>query len=270
MVLELNIPLSYLIQEIEMLKWDDGDVQTASLSELGFCIVRQAFNSDFIKSTLSEYKSGGGLTDVPHHSTLVTINNNYYEQLLHNSEGFLKIIESGFFNGNVAAQPAKIFRKDPSNQGAVILHNDIDYTPGNAEKYSIFIALTDCDQENGGLILFPGSHHFASLGNAGEIDESILPKDFPQIAPNLQPGDCLIMHSALWHKSEKPKVNKQRIILEVCIHSADDPWLGSGKIVKGQRTNQWTISGDKEKIFSNSRSQKLRDLYEQLKESKEN
>ena len=126
----------------------------------------------------------------------------------------------------------------------------------------MFISLTKNNNLNGGLIVYPSTHQFGYLGDVGEISSKIT-KNFIKICPNLEIGDVLIMHSSLWHESDENFEKKDRIYLEVHIQDANDP--STKFMIAGKRKKKTGIPFDKNKIFSNSRTQRIISLNNKLK-----
>ena len=173
-------------------------------------------------------------------------------------------LASSFFNGNVGSDIIRIVKKDSENTEPVFLHQDSCYQVGSLDRFSIFIALTNCADYNGGLILYPGTHNFGYLGDAGTIRSDILPKGYPFIQPALSPGDVLIMNSAVWHESSKYLNGNSRVYLEVHIQSIDEP--NTNIEICGVRKSQYRINLNgasnnfENQIFKSSRTLKLREL----------
>jgi hypothetical protein len=100
----------------------------------------------------------------------------------------------------------------------------------------------------------------------GEINETLLPVDYPRITPNADPGDILIMHSSTWHESSQSKNLKDRVYLEVHLRPIDEPtkrWEISGK-----RASGWILNASADQIFKDSRTQRIRRLAAELKNIK--
>ena len=260
--LQLVLPVDEVQASLEKLPYDSFYFDKKILDELGFYVLRQAFSKSLIASILEVYNSRADLTPLQFHPTRVDFESSELTNYIFDNSAFLQILKSDFFEGNVAAQKPIFFRKDEQNADRVILHNDIDYMHGKSEKYSIFIACTCAHSENGALELFPGTHNFGSLGDAGEIDDTILPKSFPTVCPTLEVGDCLIMNSSIWHRSGVSHSSEARVLLEIKIHDANDPFLG--KVILGERSSKWAIIGDPQNVFLSSRTQKLRAMYEKF------
>ena len=71
------------------------------------------------------------------------------------------------------------------------------------------------------MTVYPSTHKFGYLGDAGEISKNITQKYF-KICPDLKVGDVLIMHSALWHESNKNILKSNRIYFEIHIQNIND------------------------------------------------
>jgi hypothetical protein len=114
----------------------------------------------------------------------------------------------GLFNRRVVA-------KDASYEGDVFLHQDSGYHKGTLDKVSLFVALTPVTETSGGLEFWLGTHRFGFLGDAGAIDGSILPPDWPRATPLMAPGDAVIMDSRLWHGSGPNTSGEPRVIADL-------------------------------------------------------
>ena len=104
------------------------------------------------------------------------------------------------------------------------------------------------------MVVYPSTHKFGYLGDAGQISRKIT-KNFKKICPDLEIGDVLIMHSSLWHESDKNFNMKDRIYLEIHIQDANEP--STKFIIIGKNKKKIKIPFDKSKIFSNSRTQRI-------------
>jgi len=160
------------------------------------------------------------------------------------------------FGGNYRCADPHFFRKDQGWPGKVKLHNDLMYMSGSQDKFSVFVALTECSAENGGLILYPGTHHFGLLGDAGELDRSALPDGLPAVCPTLTPGDCLFMHSAVWHESNPLQSGSERVYYEFKLIHADDPAYGSD--ADDVPSHSYRLPDNVQELFVDSRLQRLR------------
>lgn len=110
---------------------------------------------------------------------------------------------------------SKLMQKEPRVGGAWEWHQDYGYWYKNQFMFpdqliSVMIALTPANKENGCLQVIAGSHKLGRVnhGFAGEqvgadmvMVENAL-KTMPLVYAELQPGDALIFHSNLLHRSE--------------------------------------------------------------------
>lgn len=94
----------------------------------------------------------------------------------------------------------RVVRKDENNREPVFVHQDSPYCLGFFDRYSAFLALSPCGAQNGGLFVYPGTHYLGYLGDAGAIHGDLTSQLY-RFTPELAPGDCLLMHSAIWHGS---------------------------------------------------------------------
>lgn len=134
------------------------------------------FELEIVGDLLDAYNNDGEKKAVPFHPTRIETENAILLHKLVNRRKLKQLFESGaFFDGNVSVDWPLIFRKDKENVKKVVLHNDIDYMAGASEAYSFFFALTDANPSNGGLIIYPATHNFGSLGDAGELNADVLP-----------------------------------------------------------------------------------------------
>ena len=76
------------------------------------------------------------------------------------------------------------------------------------------------------------------------------------------------MHSAIWHKSPENIKRQERIYLEVNVQDIDDPSTTIELI--GIRKSEWILPENKDNFFKNSRTQKIKILYEEIDRQKMN
>lgn len=163
------------------------------------------------------------------------------------------------YGENIGLFHKRFVVKDNNSKGAVILHQDSGYHVGSFEKASLFLAFKPVSEANGGMYLYPGTHRFGYLGDAGAINREVLPDDWPVIVPSLQPGDFMLMNSLTWHGSGPFIEGDERVMTDFIYQSASDP--STIDVVCGE--GGWTGSfltearGD---IFINSRASKLREI----------
>ncbi len=263
----IQAPFSDLAIYIESKKYIGTTVDFNALKKLGCFVLKNAIPENVIGEYYANYKkllSSGLIKKDDYHLTLVELGAaDELQKIVFNKDFFE--VASKFFEGRVGSDFVRIVKKDSTNFSKVFLHQDTGYQIGGFEKYSLFIALTECNEDNGGLTLLPGTHHFGYLGDAGEINEKILPKNYPRITPNAEPGDILIMHSSTWHESPQSKNLKDRVYLEVHIQPLDEPttrWE-----ICGKRTSNWVLHANEDQIFKDSRTQRIRRMAAELKKT---
>ena len=111
-------------------------------------------------------------------------------------------------------------------------------------------------------MLYPSTHKFGYLGDAGEISKNIT-KKYLKICPDLKAGDALVMHSALWHESDKNIIKTNRIYLEIHIQSIDEP--STKYNILGARNKIFKPLFQKNNIFSNSRVSRIINFKKKIK-----
>ena len=235
------------------------------LSELGFFVLKNAFKKEDMEKYKSKLllslakkkikKTTGHLVEVKI-DQLSFFRNIYKDRQLKN-------IVKNFYNGNVGSDFYRIVKKDKVNTSPVFCHQDSGYQFGSFDRYSIFISLTNNNALNGGMVVYPSTHKFGYLGDAGQISGKIT-KNFEKICPDLEIGDVLIMHSSLWHESDKNFNMKDRIYLEIHIQDANEP--STKFIITGKNKKITKIPFDKSKIFSNSRTQRIVHFKNKIKQ----
>ena len=226
------------------------------LAELGFFIVKNAFKKETMKKYRSKYLvnlSKKKINKTKTHPVEVQIDQlSFFKNFL--KEIQLKKILKNFYKGNVGLDFFRIVKKDKINSVPVFCHQDAGYQFGSLDRYSVFTSLTNNNSLNGGMAVYPSTHKFGYLGDAGGISRKIT-KNFIKICPDLEIGDVLIMHSSLWHESGKNFNKTDRVYLETHIQDANEPTTKF--VIIGKNKNKIELPFDKSKIFSNSRVQRV-------------
>lgn len=239
------------------------------LDKLGFFVFKKAFKKKIIDQYRHKFLNNlkkKNISKTKNHLVEVKVDKlDFFKKIY--KESSLKKIVKNFYNGNVGSDFYRVVKKDRDNSSSVFCHQDSGYQFGSFDRYSLFIALTENNNLNGGLIVYPSTHQFGYLGDVGEISKKIT-KNFNKVCPNLEVGDVLIMHSSLWHESDENFEKKDRIYLEVHIQNANDP--STKFMIVGKRKNTVGIPFDKNKIFSNSRVQRIVALKNKLKKIETN
>ncbi len=240
----------------------------AVLDFLGVFVLRDALNAGTLERYAEAYFAGitsAQLKRTEYHLTEIKLDDEHFLTRFVQEPEF-KQMASLFFGGNVGVDFIRVIKKDVNDVRPVFRHQDTCYQIGGFERYSLFIPLTHCHFQNGGLVLYPGSKHFGYLGDAGEIMD-ILPGGYPKVETDVEPGDVLIMHSATWHESPENVLRTDRVYLEIHIQHIDEP---TTKIhVCGERKSKWLLHLKEDEIFRNSRTQRLRALYKELNAAQE-
>lgn len=226
------------------------------LNFLGIFILKSALNDEKVGFYKSLYEKSEDITKTKYHNTNMTFPEDHKLTNIVREPEIVNIAKQ-FFGGNVGYAYPQIFRKNASDNKPVFLHHDSSYLTGRFERYSCFIALTDCNGSNGSIVVYPGTHNFGYLADAGEINQTLV-EAYPHIQTDLEPGDVLIMHSAVWHSSPENTARTERVYMEIKFQDANDP--STLKILCGERTSKWRLYLTNDEIFSNSRTQRIKNL----------
>ncbi|RUP30584.1 MAG: hypothetical protein EKK45_08605 [Curvibacter sp.] len=257
---EVNVPLDELLRSVEGGLYSSPKLDWDVLKFLGFYVVRNLLSPATVKKYLDIYRSdmeSGVLKKNDAHLTEVQVKPGHALRDVIAEPEFLALA-SQFYGGQVGSDYVRVVKKDAFNQDPVFLHQDSSYQVGWLDRYSLFIALTPCHFDNGGLVLYPGTHHFGYLSDAGEIRD-FLPDGYPRVKSSLEPGDVVVMHSCTWHSSPVNITHDDRVYLEVHLQNIDDP--STVMEVCGTRTSPWRLTLKGDDLFVNSRVQRLKSLY---------
>lgn len=239
-------------------------------NETGVFVWKQAIPEEIVLDLQNQWKlyyseilkeKGGRVLDtnnvVNFKETLPEALNNFWK-----SE-YIKKVAVAVWGENVALYNHRIVMKDKNSDQTVFLHQDYCYHIGFPEKCSLFIPLFECGEKEGGMTYYLGTHQYGYLGDAGEVDDKQFDQ-WPQVLPNLKPGDIAIMNSSVWHKSGPNKSDNERVLFDIIIQPSNDP-SGTDLIAGEWETDFW-IEQRKNKdfmvdwLFVNSRSKKLKNL----------
>ncbi|XP_045193354.2 L-proline trans-4-hydroxylase-like [Mercenaria mercenaria] len=121
---------------------------------------------------------------------------------------------------------SKFLIKEPKIGGKFEWHQDYGYWYNyclRPDMMAVFVAIDECTQENGGLMVLRGSHkcgridHGKTGGQQGADLERVelLKKQYELIYVDLQPGDVLFFHCNLLHCSGQNNSEKRRLAFNV-------------------------------------------------------
>lgn len=262
--LSLKFPKKKILNLIISKKYLGNHLNMKVLNEFGFYVLKNALTKKLVEKYKNYYYENiknQKIKKSDNHITQVIIKEKNKLNNIIKENKFIKIVKN-FYEGNVGCDFIRIVRKDIYNKDLLFTHQDTGYQSGNTnDKYSLFIALTECNEFNGGINIFPGTHKYGYLGDVGEISKKITDK-FLMLKTNLSDGDILFMNSNLWHNSYENSNLKDRIYLEVHIQNSFEP--NTKYLVLGKSNNEWKISGDTKNLFTNSRTSRIKILNKHL------
>lgn len=255
----IKAPIEKIKNYLTSRSYEGRILNLEGLKEFGVFILKGVLDKKYIKTLYDEYlllMNNQEIRKDDYHRTQVRISEDQkFTDILRGNQ-FIELSKSIFKHG-AALDFMRIVKKDESNPAPVFLHSDAVYNIGWFDAYSCFIPLTHCNQENGGLSFYPGTHNYGHLGDAGGI-ASILPSDYPKLTPDVYPGDIVIMHSGTWHESGVHVGNGPRVYLEFAIRDSLDP--ASKKLIHGRDEREWVLTISVDDLFSDSREQRIRKL----------
>ena len=249
-------------------KCDSEIFDKSVFDEIGVFVIRKVFTQDFIKQYRRNFYKLH-VKDSPrdkfnHVSAECT--DNELRQLAKN-QALLKEV-SKVFGSNLALFNFRFVIKDKNNFGEVFMHNDICYHCGSMDRLSAFVPITPVNPLNGGMEYFLGTHNFGYMGDAGELNIDCLGKDWPSISPSISPGDLVLMHSALWHRSQKNESKEDRIIADIHFQPANDP--SGSELACGMWQTEYRFPHRRSQdFFLRSRVSRMIELEREVKELKQ-
>lgn len=127
------------------------------------------------------------------------------------------------FKGDALGLQTEYFFMPPGTKG-FSPHQDNTYVQADQNSFvSAWVALTDINRKNGGLIIWPESHKEEQLENKENEDlpsenqdpnarkmKSIIPKKYKALSPDISKGSVMLIHSWLVHASNTNNSLKNR------------------------------------------------------------
>lgn len=121
----------------------------------------------------------------------------------------------------------RLLLKDASSPDGVEPHQDYPYFHGGLPKLCVFVPLLPVKAAEGGLIFLKGSHKLGVKAR-GDLNRALYPP-FEDVAPDLEPGDVVLMNILTWHYSLRGN-GEPRPILQIGYQPSTDGSYG-GKIL---------------------------------------
>lgn len=222
----------------------------------GFAVVRRALGDFEANGWLEPFQAFAKQRKVEWNPVSVSGPFPFPLDILPKVPSLLDIVEDAF-GPDIALYNYRFVVKDKHSRGEVFVHQDTGYHVGFPRKASLFVALSECDSQNGGMKFYSGTHKFGYLGDAGEISPDMI-EGRSWSCPFLQPGDAVLMHSATWHASFPHVSGPDRVLADIIFQPADDP---SGKeLLRGKWRCEPQPWLREEGIFKRSRTSRLKEL----------
>jgi hypothetical protein len=253
------------LNDISMnLNYISNELDPSILNEFGLFIIKNSIPLALInkyREYYYDYKKSIAFDRNLNHLTEVNFDANNDLSNIIREDAFVKTALRLFPHG-AGVYNMRIVKKDSDDNKPVFLHQDVGYQHGSFQRYSLFMPLTVCDENNGGLTFYPGTHNFGYLGDAGAINEEIVPSDLILVTPCAHPGDIIVMDSHLWHKSGANRNGTDRIYYDVHVNSNMDP---ANKFLVGNSIeNPYSFIYDNNVVFVNSRLQRLKNYQDRF------
>ena len=124
--------------------------------------------------------------------------------------------------------PIVQYRTYPPNERASgVVHQDGFYSPGIQAYKPVWISLTPCTREMGGLALAVGQNKRGYLHNVGKPSPYPFPRDaVPDVSwatTDYMPGDVLIVHPSTPHCGMPNRSDRLRVSFDTRVQSAANP-----------------------------------------------
>jgi hypothetical protein len=142
-------------------------------------------------------------------------------------------LTTGLLRGPIFCHPAKVARLAPPTAPGrgyfTRAHQDFVVQHVAADALTIWIPLTECDQERQGLRILPGSHHSGylptdpTLGGARPLYLKVDANDPRWATANYQLGDVVVFHSLAVHSGGPNHSDELRLSADVRHQRCDEP-----------------------------------------------
>jgi len=226
-------------------KWTVTEQMVKDYDELGFILVRGLFNKDEIekinKALTMENgvaKYSYGLDDGHERRSRLVIwghPGNDVTGMVGRCEKVVKTSEK-LMGGEVYHYHTKVIMKEPHTGGSFVFHQDYGYWYANGnlkpDMNTVYIAVDRQDMSNGCMQIVPGSHRCgridhvmigAQRGCDLERVNAILKAPGYELVPiELNPGDTLIFHCNIIHKSEQNNSPRRRYAILASYNRRDN------------------------------------------------
>lgn len=179
----------------------------------------------------------------------VEISETYYKTAF---DGVIPDMVAALIGPDVKYHHSKINLKQPGSSVAVRFHQDFPYTPhSNDDIVTALVMLDDMTQDNGCLIVVPGSHReeIHSLWHdgrfTGAVADSVVEANRHRMVPVTgAAGTVCLMHTRMLHGSGRNESDEPRSLF-IPVYSAADavplapspvPSVYQGRIVRGNES----------------------------------
>ena len=210
--------------------------------ENGYTILEDVFNNDFCDKIVNSAENINNSKENfsplmnPHKESKIFLEAMSNKKILH----FI----GNYFNGDVMGLQTEFFFMPPKTLGFTS-HQDNTYVQADENSFiSAWIALTDVNSNNGGLIIWPKSHKEKKLktienkiiNNVNQDPNarsrsSLIPKKYKEISPSIKKGSVLMIDAWMVHASNNNISNKNRNAL-LCTYLKKNANFRSGNTAK--------------------------------------
>ena len=125
------------------------------------------------------------------------------------------------------AVPIVQYRTYPPGGAIGVVHQDGFYSPGIADYRPVWVSLTPCTRDMGGLAIAVGQNQRGYFHNVGKAPPYPFPRDaVPDDAwatTDYMPGDVLIVHPSTPHCGMPNKSDRLRVTFDSRVQSAANP-----------------------------------------------
>jgi len=151
---------------------------------------------------------------------------------------------NSYFQDTALGLQTEFFFMPPETVG-FNAHQDNTYVKASSDSFvSAWCALTDVDKDNGGLIIWPQTHHEEALTTVdtglskfdnqdpnATIRKTLVPEKYKKETPKIKKGSVLLIHSWLVHASHKNNSNGNRYAL-LCTYLKEHSDFRQGEYAK--------------------------------------